>query len=105
MCPWNRSRAVVTTADATSRTAGAGSAAAADTRRWPALVVMLLAAFMDVPGDPGRPGRQLRGDPAGRRGGRAGARPAAGHRRAPCRHPGTQAPVPARVTGLTAASA
>ena len=38
------------TADATSRPADAGSVAAADTRRWHAPVVMLLAAFMDLAG-------------------------------------------------------
>jgi EmrB/QacA subfamily drug resistance transporter len=36
------------TADAMPHPVGAGSAAASDTRRWRALVVMLLAAFMDV---------------------------------------------------------
>jgi EmrB/QacA subfamily drug resistance transporter len=38
----------VTTSGATSRPEDAGSAAASDARRWRGLVVMLLAAFMDI---------------------------------------------------------
>jgi EmrB/QacA subfamily drug resistance transporter len=38
----------MTTADAVPRPEGAGGAAAADARRWRGLVVMLLAAFMDI---------------------------------------------------------
>jgi EmrB/QacA subfamily drug resistance transporter len=38
----------VTTSGATSRPEGAGNAATSDARRWRGLVVMLLAAFMDI---------------------------------------------------------